>query len=130
NFRRNATQVCWKGQRVACGLIALSRPLHPRYASRMNAVFADTAYYLALLNEKDEAHGAAVAATGKIAGPMVTTDWILVEVADAMCRPRHRGLAAQFIRDLRRDPRVTIIPLSSELLDRGFHLYCARLDKD
>jgi uncharacterized protein len=75
-------------------------------------------------------HAAATAKTARVGDALVTTDWVLIELADAMCRARHRVLAAEFIRDLRDDSRITIVPLSSELLQAGFDLYAARNDKD
>jgi predicted nucleic acid-binding protein len=45
----------------------------------MKAVFADTAYYLALLNEKDELHAAALVVTGRMPDSVVTTAWVLAE---------------------------------------------------
>lgn len=96
----------------------------------MNAIFADTAYYLALLNSDDELHATALAATGTIQNAVVTTAWVLTELADAMCRVRHRKLASQFIRDLRSDSRVTVVPFSQDLFDSGFELFDSRADKD
>jgi predicted nucleic acid-binding protein len=95
----------------------------------MQAVFADTAYYLALLNQNDEYHAAAVARSREITS-VVTTAWVLTELADAMCRPRHRGLVSEFIRDLRNDSRVTIVELSTDLFDRGLELFESRADKN
>jgi predicted nucleic acid-binding protein len=94
----------------------------------MPAVFADTAYYLALLNENDEYHAAAVARSSEISS-VVTTAWVLTELADAMCRPRHRQLVSEFIRDLRNDSRITIVELSADLFDRGLELFESRPDK-
>jgi predicted nucleic acid-binding protein len=35
-----------------------------------------------------------------------------------------------FIRDLQHDSRVTIVPPSFDFFERGFDLFCARVDKD
>jgi uncharacterized protein len=94
----------------------------------MSAVFVDTSYYLALLNENDEYHAAALAKSGELTS-IVTTAWVLTELADAMCRPRHRQLVSEFIRDLRGEHRVTIVELSPSLFDRGMQLFESRLDK-
>jgi len=56
----------------------------------MKSVFADTFYFLALLNERDAAHARAVAAS-RIAGlALVTTEFVLIELADALCKPQQR----------------------------------------
>jgi uncharacterized protein len=95
----------------------------------MSGVFADTAYYLALFNPRDELHAAAVSVTSQISDSIVTTAWVLTEFADALCRQRHRALAARFIADLA-DDRITIVPPSAELFNRGLELYSTRTDKD
>ncbi|HKI33279.1 MAG TPA: hypothetical protein VKA46_15610 [Gemmataceae bacterium] len=48
----------------------------------MRTVFADTFYFLALLNATDQAHAKAVAFTSSYRGRLVTTEWVLTELAD------------------------------------------------
>jgi hypothetical protein len=48
----------------------------------MNRVFADTFDFLALLNPRDAAHARATAFTLAFQGQMVTTAWVLTELAD------------------------------------------------
>jgi len=50
----------------------------------MSVVFADTFYFLALLNERDGAHHRAVAASRTPGLALVTTELVLVELADAL----------------------------------------------
>jgi predicted nucleic acid-binding protein len=52
----------------------------------MKAVFADTFYFLALLNERDAAHKRAVAAARTTGLSLVTTELVLLELADALCK--------------------------------------------
>ncbi len=52
----------------------------------MNAVFADTSYYVALLGERDQRHAKAVALSPAIYGRIVTTDFVLVEVGNWLSR--------------------------------------------
>jgi hypothetical protein len=49
--------------------------------------FADSFYLLALFNGRDAAHELAVAASKELQGNLVTTDWVLVETADALSVP-------------------------------------------
>lgn len=56
----------------------------------MNAWFADTFFFLALVSRHDEAHEKAVAIAGDLKNPIVTTAWILTEVADALASPATR----------------------------------------
>lgn len=96
----------------------------------MIAYFADTFYYLALLNEEDDAHPSALEAARSIGGRLVTTTWVLTEVADGLAPRSTRGLFAQFNALLHLDSRLTIIPSTQEWFDRGVALYTARRDKD
>jgi predicted nucleic acid-binding protein len=96
----------------------------------MRQVFADTSYYGALLNPMDEFHGRALTWSQEHADPVVLTDFIVLELGNALCRAGSRGRLVEFIRFLRTDPGTTVVPLSRELLDAGWELYSARLDKD
>jgi uncharacterized protein len=92
--------------------------------------FADAAYYLALLNVRDELHDRAVAVTPGLSGRLLTTTWVLTEVADALSQPVFRSTVVELIKALRSDPLVTVVPASQELFDRGLELYARRSDKD
>lgn len=95
----------------------------------MNVVFADTAFYLALLNADDELHPRAAELAATLGASMVTTAWILTEVLDALSQPEFRSMAVGFIEALSLDPKVTIMPATQELFDRGFDLFKRRPDK-
>jgi len=47
----------------------------------MNRVFADSFYFFALLNPKDTAHRIALEFSQQNQGPIVTTAWVLTELA-------------------------------------------------
>lgn len=96
----------------------------------MIPVFADTFYYLALLNPDDEAHGQAVTLSQSLRVPVVTTAWVLTEVADAMADPRNRAGFIALLDVLRSDPAVEIIPATEALFDQGLDLYGHRPDKE
>jgi predicted nucleic acid-binding protein len=93
------------------------------------AVFADTWYYLAILNDDDPHHMVARAWPLHDRRPVVTAAWVVVEIADAMSLPRRRNIAHEFIRPLRHAPGVTVIPPDGGWLDRGLALFAARADK-
>ncbi|GIW79054.1 MAG: hypothetical protein KatS3mg105_0861 [Gemmatales bacterium] len=57
----------------------------------MTAVFADTFYFLALLNKHDDAHDQAVKYVDTI-DQMVTTEWVLTELADGLASSRQRHM--------------------------------------
>jgi hypothetical protein len=56
----------------------------------MSAVFADTVYFLALLNPADQWHGCARDLSAQPPGALVTTEFIMMEVGDALSRPADR----------------------------------------
>lgn len=96
----------------------------------MKPVFADTAYYLALINPHDQCAPAATRFTAKFAGAFVTTAWVLTEVANSLARGPNRVLFCNLYQDLAGDHRVTIVPASQGLLDRGIDLFAKRPDKN
>ena len=96
----------------------------------MKAVFADTSYYLALVNSLDRFHSATCRWTSSFVGTSVTTAWVVSELANAMSQACNRPFFLSLLHDLRTDGRVTIVPPTKELYDRGLDLYAHRLDKD
>ena len=96
----------------------------------MNRVFADTWFYLAALNPSDPYHARALAVTHTDRRHRVTTDWVLVEVGDALCRHGNRDVFSRFYDWIRQHAGTTIVPASRQLLEDGIHLYRFRRDKD
>jgi predicted nucleic acid-binding protein len=95
----------------------------------MTTRFADSFYFLALLNLGDAAHSAAVRLATAGRGRIVTTAWILTEVADAMASPANRPLFLRMIEGFRTLGTVEVVPPDPELFDRGLDLYARRPDK-
>lgn len=96
----------------------------------MSVLFADTFYYIALLSPTDNAHASAVAFTSGFDGRMVTTAWVLTELADGMAAPGNRQVFTAFLAMLRSNPEVTIIPPDAALFEAGLVLYTNRPDKE
>lgn len=92
-------------------------------------VFADAFHFIALLNPQDQYHAGAVAAAGRFRGRMITTHWVLVEVADALSHPATRGLVLALREHLESDPNAEVVPPEPSLVDRGWDLYARRPDK-
>ena len=97
----------------------------------MKAVFADTFYYIALLDANDSAHETAVRATRELnSTTTVTTAWVLLELANALSASRHRLIFARFLDQMRANPNVIIHEAEKELFDLGVDVYRNREDKD
>ena len=95
----------------------------------MTEMFADSFYYIAMLNAADRAHAGAMTASATLFRPAVTTVWVLVEVADALCAPAVRGKTHRFLQSLRSHATTTVIADLEPWLTRGLALYARRPDK-
>ena len=96
----------------------------------MKAVFADTFYFLALLNERDPAHKRAVTASRTPGLLVTTTEFVLLELADALCQPHQRIEVMTLWNVVQTDPAFRLVPASTELIQRGAKLYRERPDKE
>jgi hypothetical protein len=95
----------------------------------MTIVFADSYYYLAQVNDRDDGHANAVDFAKSFRGHTVTTEWILTEVGDALAQSQTRGAFIRILEDEHRDPQTTIVAASHELFTRGVGLFANRSDK-
>ncbi len=96
----------------------------------MKAVFADTAFFLALINARDQSHAQAVRLNTTLSAPLITTVWVLVEFANSIARSRIRRSFANIVARLRSEPDAEVIMPEVTLFDRGCELYTARSDKN
>lgn len=99
-------------------------------ARRNSAVFADTFYYFAFLNPRDELHEGAVAFTESFNGKMITTTWVLTELADGLADPIDRNAFCRFYNSIKADAQIEIVPASHALWEAGLARYKARDDKE
>lgn len=94
-------------------------------------VFADTSYYLELVNPDSTRHDDAVRWSRKARLRVVTTEFVLLELGNALSRDRaDRAVFARLLDLLRGDRNVRIIPSPADLFDRAAALYRDRADKD
>lgn len=96
----------------------------------MTSFFADTFYFLALLHEDDVAHRRAMDITGGPSFRIVTTCWVLVELADGLCAPQSRQLFRETYNSLHNQSAVTILGPDAEIFDAAIDLYFRRPDKE
>jgi predicted nucleic acid-binding protein len=96
----------------------------------MKEVFADTFYFVALLSPTDVAYEKARQATLSQSATLVTTSWVLTELANSLSKRISRNGFVQTLSKLRSDPTVVIVGPESSLFDAGIDLYAARHDKD
>ena len=96
----------------------------------MKAVFVDTFFLLAALNPADADHESALAWSDAYEGPLLTTAWVIAELADALASLRHRRVFQEFHEALAAERRMCIIPPDQDRWERGLRLYCSRPDKE
>jgi predicted nucleic acid-binding protein len=98
----------------------------------MNALFADTFYWIALVDSTDSSHQRALALTFERSdSPIVTTDEVLAEYLTffATAPEQMRRKALINAHSILEDPGVEVIPQSRESFLAGMALYGARPDK-
>ena len=95
----------------------------------MSLVFADAFYFVARLNRRDQHHERVVAFSREFRAQMLTTDWVLMEVADALAKSESRQRIREFILHLRQSKVCEVVPASRELFDSGLELYRQHADK-
>lgn len=95
----------------------------------MRAVFADAAYFIALLNPADNFHVRVREFARQPPGPLVTTDWILAQVGDAFSQPGHRAKFARLLELLASTPDIEVLPPTIEQFRAGATLHASRPDK-
>jgi len=99
----------------------------------MKRIFADTSYWIALLNPRDELHGRAVAiAQSRSGDQIVTTEMVLIELLNGFSDsgPRLRAAASKSVKTLLTSPNVTVAPQTSDQFKRALSRYEERTDKD
>ena len=62
-------------------------------------------------------------------GQLVTTEWILIELADALSAPSARSTAAAILQAVRQDQQFEVVGYSESAYQAEFILYAQRPDK-
>lgn len=99
-------------------------------------VFWDTAAFLALGNARDDLHQAATRVSQELAkaqAHVLTTDAVLIEVANAFSKVALRSIAWQLVEAMQVSVALkaaTIVHVDTDLWQRGWQLYRARSDKN
>jgi len=98
-----------------------------------NSVFVDTVAWLALVNKSEDLHEAARKVRDQLIqqkAKLITTDFVVVEIANALARPPLRCLARKLIDFIRTSDTVELVTITPELFEKAYQLYCARDDKE
>lgn len=95
----------------------------------MKPVFGDTSYFLALVNARDHWHAQALALSRQPPGPLLTTEWVLMELGDALANPPARDKFSRLVATLQAQPDVVIVRSNHETFARALALFAQRADK-
>ncbi|NJN55848.1 MAG: type II toxin-antitoxin system VapC family toxin [Anaerolineae bacterium] len=99
----------------------------------MAKVFVDTWAWLTLLNRQDSRNHQAQIVMQQLQqnkSLLVTSEFILLKLADALSAPAIRQQTVGFVQTLRKNPLVEIVPLSSDLGEQAWRLFAARPDRE
>lgn len=95
------------------------------------AWFADTSWFLAMIGTNDVHHLRAVSLSRERRVPLVTTAWVIAELADGLSSPLPlRRVFAELLRTVQNDRTAVIVPADDALFHRGLALYHDRADKE
>jgi len=95
----------------------------------MIPAFADTSYFVAILNPRDASHVVAKAlSTSEMR--VITTEYILIEAANFFPLAAARSSLRTMIDRVSVSPNFVVVPSSTDLFTRGYALFVARPDKD
>jgi uncharacterized protein len=98
----------------------------------MTLLFADTGYWIALLDPQDSLNGKAKALSrAHFQATVMTSEMVLTEVLNHFSK-RGRGLriaALMLVNSLRDSPSIEVLPQTPELFQQALQLYSQRLDQ-
>lgn len=95
-------------------------------------VFLDSAYASALAAPDDDCHNRANELAAEIKGSnvrLVTTDAVILEIGDALSKPKYRPAASKLIRSILTARVIEVVPLTPAIVRRAFDLFYQRPDK-
>ena len=95
----------------------------------MNRIFVDTAFVVALVNQKDQYHDQALELSRKYENtPLLMTEAVLLEIGNALAK-HYKQEAIETIKAFRTSNEVVIVELNSQLFNKGFAMYEKYQDK-
>src|ERR1700719_4629796 len=96
----------------------------------MRRIFADTSYWMALLNPRDQIHEKAVSISKQLSSEnLLTTEMVLVEVLNSFSDSLFREAVGRMVASLRQDQNLTIVPQTPAQLESALQRYRQAGDK-
>src|SRR5260370_23356265 len=91
--------------------------------------FVDTFALIAWLNPRDDAHTVVTSYLDGFTGRLLTTEWVLMELADALSAAEARSTAVAFLQAVRADALFDVVGYVPSMYQAGFDLFATRPDK-
>jgi uncharacterized protein len=96
----------------------------------MKQIFADTSYWIGLVNPRDQIHQKAIKITQQLSSVrLLTTEMVLVELLNSFSDSPFRRAVAGMVLKLRDDRNVRIVPQTSEQFEVARERYQRADDK-
>jgi len=96
----------------------------------MKQIFADTGYWIGLVNPRDQIHKKVIKITQQLSSvKLLTTEMVLVELLNSFSDSPFRRAVAGMVLKLRFDGNVRIVPQTSEQFERALRRYKQAADK-
>jgi hypothetical protein len=93
-------------------------------------IFADTVFFIALLNLRDELHARVQAWVVHVTEKVVVSEYVLWEMVNFYSKPVNRPKVHDLLARLRTADQYEIVPASPELFEAGLVLHAERPDKE
>ena len=93
-------------------------------------VFVDSYAFIAWINVLDSSHAQVNGFLSRYKGRFITTEWVLMEVADGLSHHSVRAHTLELIHRVRTNRLFEIIPYHTSVYQAGYDLFAARPDKD
>ena len=96
----------------------------------MKQIFADTGYWIGLVNPRDQIHQKVMKITQELSSVrLLTTEMVLVELLNSFSDSPFRRAVAGMVLKLRNDRNLRIVPQTSEQFERALRRYKQAADK-
>ena len=96
----------------------------------MKQIFADSSYWIGLVNPRDQIHQKVIKITQQLSSvKLVTTEMVLGELLNSFSDSPFRRAVAGMVLKLRNDRNVRIVPQTSEQFESALRRYKQAADK-
>jgi predicted nucleic acid-binding protein len=96
----------------------------------MRRIFADTSFWMGLVNPRDQIHQKAVSVSRQLSSEsLVTTDMVLAEVLNSFSDSLYREAVGRMVASLRQDQNLTIVPQTRAQFESALQRYRQAADK-